>query len=41
MSFEEIEDTDGVRFSWNVWPNTRLEVPFVLSRKAPRPSFFF
>lgn len=25
MNFDEIEDRDGVRFSWNVWPNTRLE----------------
>ncbi|KAI8837481.1 hypothetical protein BJ741DRAFT_603604 [Chytriomyces cf. hyalinus JEL632] len=23
--FEEIEDQDGVRLSWNVWPSTRLE----------------
>ncbi|KAJ3220294.1 GTPase-activating protein S23 [Dinochytrium kinnereticum] len=23
--FEEIEDTDGIRLSWNVWPSTRLE----------------
>jgi protein transport protein SEC23 len=25
MSFEDIEDHDGVRFSWNAWPSTRLE----------------
>lgn len=24
-SFEEIEDRDGVRLSWNVWPCSRLE----------------
>ncbi|KAJ3092767.1 GTPase-activating protein S23 [Quaeritorhiza haematococci] len=24
-SFEEIEDRDGVRLSWNFWPSTRLE----------------
>lgn len=24
-SFEEIEDRDGVRLSWNVWPASRLE----------------
>ncbi|KAI8855156.1 putative SEC23-component of COPII coat of ER-golgi vesicle [Chytridium lagenaria] len=23
--FEEIEDSDGIRLSWNVWPSTRLE----------------
>lgn len=25
MNLEEIEDLDGVRFSWNVWPSTRNE----------------
>ncbi|OZJ04487.1 Protein transport protein SEC23 [Bifiguratus adelaidae] len=25
MNFEDIEDTDGVRFSWNAWPSSRLE----------------
>ncbi|OWZ65695.1 protein transporter SEC23 [Cryptococcus neoformans] len=25
MNFEDIEDKDGVRFSWNVWPSSRLE----------------
>ncbi|KAJ1649428.1 GTPase-activating protein S23, partial [Coemansia sp. RSA 2052] len=25
MSFEDIEDHDGVRCSWNVLPNTRIE----------------
>ena len=25
MSYEEIEEQDGLRFSWNVWPGTRLE----------------
>ena len=25
MSVEEIEEQDGLRFSWNVWPGTRLE----------------
>ncbi|KAK9467407.1 hypothetical protein V1512DRAFT_134871 [Lipomyces arxii] len=25
MDFEEIEELDGVRFSWNVFPSTRLE----------------
>jgi protein transport protein SEC23 len=25
MSFEEIEYRDGVRFSWNIWPATRVE----------------
>lgn len=25
MDYEAIEDQDGVRFSWNVWPATRLE----------------
>eukprot|EP01112_Ceratiomyxa_fruticulosa_P020007 TRINITY_DN668_c0_g5_i1.p1 TRINITY_DN668_c0_g5~~TRINITY_DN668_c0_g5_i1.p1 ORF type:complete len:758 (-),score=112.40 TRINITY_DN668_c0_g5_i1:65-2338(-) len=25
MSFDEAEDQDGVRFSWNVWPSSRLE----------------
>ncbi|KAJ3382722.1 GTPase-activating protein S23, partial [Lobulomyces angularis] len=24
-SFEEIEDRDGVRLSWNVWPSSRIE----------------
>ncbi|KAI9193175.1 uncharacterized protein BJ171DRAFT_604748 [Polychytrium aggregatum] len=24
-TFDEIEDQDGVRLSWNVWPSTRLE----------------
>ncbi|KCV72632.1 hypothetical protein H696_00217 [Fonticula alba] len=24
-SYEEIEARDGVRFSWNLWPNTRVE----------------
>ncbi|KAJ3354425.1 GTPase-activating protein S23 [Entophlyctis luteolus] len=23
--FEEIEDQDGIRMSWNAWPNTRIE----------------
>ena len=23
--FHEVEATDGVRFSWNVWPSSRLE----------------
>ena len=25
MSVEEIEDRDGIRFSWNAWPASRLE----------------
>eukprot|EP00965_Chrysotila_dentata_P091210 3011797-Pleurochrysis_carterae.AAC.1 len=25
MDFHEAEATDGVRFSWNVWPSSRLE----------------
>lgn len=25
QDFEEIEELDGVRFSWNVFPSTRLE----------------
>jgi protein transport protein SEC23 len=25
MNFEEIEDRDGIRFSWNVFPNSRIE----------------
>lgn len=25
MSFEQVEDKDGVRLSWNAWPCTRLE----------------
>jgi protein transport protein SEC23 len=25
MDFAQIEDENGVRFSWNVWPNTRIE----------------
>eukprot|EP01006_Ploeotia_vitrea_P011244 TRINITY_DN29942_c1_g1_i1.p2 TRINITY_DN29942_c1_g1~~TRINITY_DN29942_c1_g1_i1.p2 ORF type:complete len:776 (+),score=419.17 TRINITY_DN29942_c1_g1_i1:24-2330(+) len=25
MDFVQIEEHDGVRFSWNVWPSTRLE----------------
>lgn len=25
MNFEEIEDQDGIRFSWNVWPSTKSE----------------
>lgn len=25
MNFEEIEDRDGVRFSWNIWPVSRLD----------------
>lgn len=25
MNYEEIEDRDGVRFSWNVWPVARLD----------------
>eukprot|EP00164_Ancoracysta_twista_P005854 GFYU01008054.1.p1 GENE.GFYU01008054.1~~GFYU01008054.1.p1 ORF type:complete len:749 (+),score=265.01 GFYU01008054.1:130-2376(+) len=33
MDFHEVEASDGVRFSWNVWPSSRLEatrivVPF-------------
>ena len=24
-NFDEAEDQDGVRFSWNVWPSSRLE----------------
>ncbi|KAL7424541.1 GTPase-activating protein S23 [Cryptotrichosporon argae] len=24
-SFEDIEDRDGVRFSWNAWPSSRIE----------------
>ncbi|KAJ1509398.1 GTPase-activating protein S23, partial [Coelomomyces lativittatus] len=23
--FEQVEDRDGVRLSWNVWPSTKLE----------------
>ena len=25
MDFHEVEANDGVRFSWNVWPSSRLE----------------
>ncbi|RUP45676.1 hypothetical protein BC936DRAFT_147867 [Jimgerdemannia flammicorona] len=25
MNFDEIEDQDGIRFSWNAWPSSRLE----------------
>ncbi|ODQ51321.1 protein transporter SEC23 [Saitoella complicata NRRL Y-17804] len=25
VSFEDMEEQDGIRFSWNTWPNTRLE----------------
>jgi len=25
MDFEAEEDRDGLRFSWNVWPSSRLE----------------
>ena len=25
MNFHEAELNDGVRFSWNVWPSSRLE----------------
>ncbi|KAJ3126310.1 GTPase-activating protein S23 [Nowakowskiella sp. JEL0407] len=25
QSFEDIEDRDGIRLSWNVWPSTRVE----------------
>jgi len=25
MDFDAIEERDGIRWSWNVWPNTRLE----------------
>ncbi|KAJ1561917.1 GTPase-activating protein S23 [Nowakowskiella sp. JEL0078] len=25
QSFEDIEDRDGIRLSWNVWPNSRVE----------------
>ena len=25
MDFDQEEDRDGVRFSWNVWPSSRLE----------------
>lgn len=25
MNYEEIEETEGIRFSWNVFPSTRLE----------------
>lgn len=25
MDFNDIEDRDGVRFSWNVWPSSRVE----------------
>lgn len=24
-SYEDVEDREGLRFSWNVWPNTRVE----------------
>lgn len=25
MNFEEIEDQDGIRFSFNAWPSSRLD----------------
>ncbi|KAL1746742.1 hypothetical protein HDZ31DRAFT_72704 [Schizophyllum fasciatum] len=25
MNFEDVEDRDGVRLSWNVWPSSRIE----------------
>lgn len=25
MDFESIEEVDGIRFSWNVWPSSRAE----------------
>lgn len=24
-AFTELEETDGIRLSWNVWPNSRIE----------------
>jgi hypothetical protein len=32
-AFQQLEEADAIRFSWNVWPNSRLEatksvVPF-------------
>jgi len=30
MSIEEIEDRDGIRLSWNAWPNSRLEATRVV-----------
>jgi hypothetical protein len=24
-AFIELEETDGIRLSWNVWPNSRIE----------------
>lgn len=28
------EDRDGVRFSWNVWPSSRLEATRMVSRET-------
>lgn len=25
MDFDAIEERDGIRWSWNIWPSTRLE----------------
>ena len=32
--FHDVEATDGVRFSWNVWPSSRLEA--TLKQQAER-----
>ncbi len=25
MDFAQLEDIDGVRLTWNIWPNSKLE----------------
>ncbi|CAG8779567.1 10171_t:CDS:2, partial [Acaulospora colombiana] len=25
MNFEDVEDRDGLRLSWNAWPSSRIE----------------
>mmetsp|Transcript_26598 Transcript_26598/g.44462 ORF Transcript_26598/g.44462 Transcript_26598/m.44462 type:complete len:757 (+) Transcript_26598:112-2382(+) len=30
MDFHSVEETDGIRFSWNVWPSSRLEATRVV-----------
>ena len=25
MDFAQLEDVDGVRLTWNIWPNSKLE----------------
>lgn len=30
MDFHELEEKDGIRFSWNIWPSTRIETSRII-----------